>query len=480
MAHTLNGAGWALVLLLGCIREVELAPFGSAESSPAADAEVVVVDPPAFSPNDGEPSGSNMPPSDVQLSDGPTLVATGSNPSLPQEDAPEPEAYLDLAPPRDEPFDRALSTPLTPPPPAGWNWYAVEGAHCRDGSGAGLFIRFTESDRLLIVFEGGGVCTSGGFCSFNPSNVNEALFGDVEEVVSSALGAVPGRQQPGIYTGGTLSGIFAQRSDNPFSDWNIVYIPYCTGDLHFGTRRSARVVGMVAPQEFVGFFNTQLFVGKLAPTFEEGLQHVVVAGVSEGSFGAAFNFSTISDAFAGVRTDAIFDSGIAFQDDFWAPCQQQRWRDLFGFDPAFPPDCQGCFQRDGGGFVRLLDFLKKKHADARFALISSTQDEIIRLLFTSGEDECTRLARVGPVTTTLGQLLGAPLYAADKYEAGLLRLRAREQATGRLASYLLGGPTAALHQHSIRDRFFEPAEGRGSMAQFVNAFLQGALQQTGP
>jgi len=392
-----------------------------------------------------------------------------------------PDGYLDLSPPLGEPFDRAGGVALNPPPPPGWTWYSVAGTSCRDGSEAGIFIRYAESKRLLIFFEGGGACTTAGFCRFNPQNVDTVLSGNGESVLGSALGAVPGRQQPGAYQGGEVTGIFdVNRQENPFKDWNVVYIPYCTGDVHFGTRADARVPGVAEPQRFVGFFNTQTFVGRLVPTFAEGLERVVVAGSSAGSFGAALHFSMISDAFAGVQTDALLDSGAPFEDRYWPTCLQQRWRELFGLNDGLPPDCAECFNADGGGLVELSDFLLRKHPTARIALVSSMQDEVIRLFFTPGENDCSLIDTADPIAVTLGQLTGAGLFPAQKYEAGLLGVRARYLPTGRLASYFLAGSNITLHQHTWRPRFFDTSAGAQSLAAFVQDFLDGQVKQLGP
>lgn len=418
---------------------------------------------------------------DVELAagEGTAQQLNGEGPVAPAELGSDPPGrFVNLAPPRTAPFERTGGVELSQPPPSGWSWHPVEGAQCRDGSQTGVFLRFTESARLLIVFEGGGVCTNAGFCAFNPGASDERIVGDFEAVTGLELGVAPGRQQPGVYSGGVPAGLFAvTRQENPFRDWNMAYLPNCTGDMHFGTRRSVRVSGMPAPQQLIGFLNTQRFVSRLASTFEGSLQHLVVAG---SSFGAALNFSMISDAFEGVRSDLIVDSALPFSDEYLAPCQQDGWRELFGYDAALPPDCEECFQRGGGGLAQLIAFLQRKHADSRFALISSTRDEIVRLLLTSGEDDCTRFGNSSPALTLLGQQLGAPLYAAEKYEAGLLQLRSQHLASGRMATYFLAGLHATLHQHAIRPRFFDQPESGPSLAQFVTDFLAGDVYQYGP
>jgi hypothetical protein len=284
-----------------------------------------------------------------------------------------------------------------------------------------------------------------------------------------------------VYQNNEVTGIFsADRLDNPFRDWNVAYIPYCTGDVHFGTRRAASVPGVAAPQKFVGAFNTETFVGKLVPTFETGLERVVVTGSSAGSFGAALNFSMISDAFAGVQTDAILDSGVPFEDEFWPTCMQKSWRELFGLDYALPPDCEECFQADGGGLLGLSDFLIDKHPSAHIALISSMQDEVIRLFFTPGQNQCSALATADPVGLTIGQIGGSAIFPAATYESGLLGVRAKYRDGGRLASYFLSQANVTLHQHLGRPRYFEAPLGSLSIAQFLTEFLDGRMAQAGP
>jgi hypothetical protein len=434
------------------------------------------------------PATPGIGPAPGATAPGSEVISPATNPETSAPEAPparvlplKPDGFLDLAPARGEPFDRAGGTALTPPPPPGWTWYSVPGTSCRDGSEAGLFIRFAESKRLLIYFEGGGACTTTGFCNFNPQSVNHVLSGTGETVLGSALGAVPGRQQPGVYQNNEITGIFsAERSENPFRDWNIAYIPYCTGDVHFGARRAATVPGVSAPQQFVGFFNTQAFVGRLVPTFEAGLERVVVTGSSAGSFGAALNFSMISDAFAGVQADAVLDSGVPFEDEFWPTCLQRSWRELFGLDYGLPPDCAECFHADGGGLIALSDFLIDKHPTARIAVVSSLQDEVIRLFFTPGQDQCATIANADPVGLTLGQLTGSAIFPPDTYQAGLLAVRSQYEASGRLATYFLTDLNVTLHQHTWRPRYFEAPPGKVSLAQFVSDFLDGRIAQVGP
>jgi hypothetical protein len=392
-----------------------------------------------------------------------------------------PSGYVNLAPPMGEPFDPANATPVTPEPPPGWTWYEVDGTFCRDGSKNGLYVRHTASDKLLIYFEGGGACTTPGFCHFNPHSVNHVLTGDGETVIGTVFAVGEGRQQPGAYTFGTLDGIFAEAKDqNPYKGWNMAYIPYCTGDVHFGSNPDGMVPNLPEKQKFVGYLNNRIFLGRLAATFKGKVDHVVATGASAGSFGAALNYSMIADTFAGAQVDAVLDSGAPFEDAQWPACMQQAWRTIWKLNDSLPPDCPGCFNADGGNMLALADFLIEKHPTGNLAAISSLHDEVIRLFFAPGQDDCALIQTADPFEITAGQILGGTIFPAETYEAGLMALRAKYLSTDRLATYFFGGDISTLHQHTFRPRFYEPVAGGKSMAQFTAEFLAGTMTQVGP
>lgn len=386
--------------------------------------------------------------------------------------------YENLAPPLLTPLDPANATALTPAAPAGWSWFPIEGTQCRDGSGTGMFVRFTDSDKLLIYFEGGGACSNNGYCNFNPPNIGSVLSGNGETVLGTALGVVPGRQQPGVFEGGVIAGIFDNtNAANPFQNWNMVYIPYCTGDVHFGTNESGTVPGLATPQKFVGYRNTQKFVGHIVPTFKDKVDYVMATGASAGSFGAALNYSMMQDAFGEVRVDLLLDSGVPFTDQYMPTCMQKRWRDSWGLNAALPPDCTECFHDDGGGLINLADFMLAKHPNTRLAAISTDQDEIIRLFFSVGLSNCANYDTADPVGVTIGQLDPNVYYPGPNYSAGMGEVKDTYSATGRLATYLMPG---TLHQHTWRNRFYQPVAGGVVMAEFVKNFMDGNMQQIAP
>jgi len=389
--------------------------------------------------------------------------------------------YMNLTPPLGAPLD-GKGAPLDPPAPDGWVWYPIEGAVCRDGSPTGFYVRTGEVEKLLIFLEGGGACSNLGFCGFNPENVNKSLAGDGQLVLNTALGAIDGRQQPGVYTSpdhvGPPAGAFDHgNAMNPFKGWSQVYIPYCTGDVHLGTKRNASVPGL-QNQQFVGHLNMKLFIGRIVPTFRDKVDQVILTGSSAGGFGALGNYSMVQDAFGDIPVDAISDSGAPFDDKFMPLCMQKRWRDSWGLNDAFPPDCEECRQADGGGILKVADFLIKKHPTAHLGLMSSMEDEVIRLFFSVGLNDCGNYDAADPVEITVAQVLDPTVYMApEPYTMGLQDLRAKYKDTNRFATYYMPGN---FHQHIFRPSFYEPGAGGTTLAQWTADFIAGKVTTVGP
>jgi hypothetical protein len=396
--------------------------------------------------------------------------------------------FVDLSPPMGAALP-ATGTTVSPAPPTGWTWFQIDGAICRDGSPAGFYVRNGTADKLVIYLEGGGACMNGNYCSFNPSNVNQTLSGDGQGVFGTAGGAVAGRQQPGVYTNDTgLQGIFdTTNAANPEKDWNQIYIPYCTGDVHFGTRKNAFVPGLATAQQFVGYSNMRLFMSRIVPTFKSKVSRVLFTGASAGGFGAALNFSMVQDAFGDVRVDLVDDSGPLFDDQYMPPCVQKRWRDQWGFAGSLPPDCTECASTDGGRLSKLSDFLLRKYKQSNVALVSTMQDEVIRLLFSAGLANCQNYDTANPVSIVLFQADPTVYFAPQPYTDGLTVLRSSYSATGRFATYYMGGaaPNVQWHQHIFRSRFYDngganPQSSVETIATFVTNFLGGNVERIGP
>jgi hypothetical protein len=250
-----------------------------------------------------------------------------------------------------------------------WLYVEIPGMLCRDGSPAGVAVRYANNDSLLaIYFEGGGACFNAFSCLANPASI-------------------PG----GKFDPGPFGGLFDNDNpDNPLMDHNFIYFPYCTGDVFFGSKQSGDVPGGPQDQKFVGHANVLLAFQRIVDTFPDTAD-VVALGESGGGFGAAANYDTIAQFFPNNDVTLVDDSGPIFRDEYLAPCLQQQWRDVWGVDISLPQDCTECFGADGGGLVNYLTYVQGKYPNASKGLISSHEDQTISSFFGFGSGDCTAL-----------------------------------------------------------------------------------------
>jgi hypothetical protein len=384
--------------------------------------------------------------------------------------------------------------------PSGWNFYGNDGAVCRDGSPAGFYVHWANpaSTKLFIYLEGGGACDSATFCSHNPANLGTVFSGGADsqgQTIGGSLGFGTGPQQPYVpiaaqgLNAAVSPGIFDfTRSENPFQSWNGVYIPYCTGDVHFGTADGVTIPGdgvlpALTNQHFVGHLNFQKFLARIVPTFPNMTQ-VILTGASAGGFAAGLSYGMVQDSFGvEVPVSVIDDSGPPFSVQYLPACLQKQWRELWGFDAALPSDCAECFNSDGSGLTNIVYYWLHKYAQAKVGIVSTTEDEVIRLFFAQGDMSC---ASNNATSLAAGMAAGND-YTASEYTSGLNDLLSTFQCTGRLATYFIGGQNPSYmhptyHQHIFRDEFYQAItnDGTMTMAQWATDFVQGNLQNIGP
>src|SRR5258708_11607647 len=147
----------------------------------------------------------------------------------------------------------------------------------------------------------------------------------------------------------------------------------------------------------------------------------------------------VQDSFGGVRVMFLADSGPPFRIAYLPACVQQQWRQVWGFDAALPSDCSECFRSDGSGLTDIVLYWHHKYANARVGLVSTTQDEVMRLFFASGDNNCqTNDATLLDTMQVTGGYTGA------MYTAGLQDLVTTYACTAALAAYYIDGANAAL------------------------------------
>lgn len=253
-------------------------------------------------------------------------------------------------------------------PEGEWTFIEVPDSQCMDGSTTGFGINpAVDADKLLIVLEGGGACFNAFSCS---DVVHQDGYGASELAAYASDRGQKGwlnRDDPG----------------NPFADWSYVFVPYCSGDVHGGTNPDG-----AEGRAHVGYDNIGHMLDLVVPQLEGRVDQVVLGGTSAGGFGALLNFDRTQIAFGDVPVHLLDDSGPTLTDDYLNPCLQAQMREAWDLDAAVPDDCDDCLTEDGGSVVNIATFLAEKYTDRRLGLISSTEDETIRLFFGFGYPDC--------------------------------------------------------------------------------------------
>lgn len=157
---------------------------------------------------------------------------------------------------------------------SGWNAIAPGGETiCAQGDPFRYFVRKGSVNKVVIDFAGGGACWSEATCLLSDTlfrpRVDESEYPFLEDEQSAT----------GLYD--------HSRDDNPVKDWHHVFVPYCTGDLHWGDATQTYGEGDQAKTiHHRGAANTRAVLDWVYEHFDAPAQ-VFVTGWSAGGYGAA-------------------------------------------------------------------------------------------------------------------------------------------------------------------------------------------------
>jgi Pectinacetylesterase len=246
-----------------------------------------------------------------------------------------------------------------------WHWVDFPDSSCDEGTPTGIGINKSDkSDNVIIFLQGGGACWNYFTCFDLPISVH-GPYGAPEFNADAADLDV---------------GIFDRNATaNPFDDWNFVYVPYCTSDIHGGDNVIVYTEGVKPPKtvHHVGHANILAYVARLAPTFPSAPK-LVVSGASAGGFGAAINYATIRDAMAAQASYLVDDSGPLLEGNDINPDLRSAWTASWRLDKILDPLCgQDCTTDLSVAFTKL----SMRYPSDRLALLSSVQDGVIRQYF---------------------------------------------------------------------------------------------------
>ncbi len=178
------------------------------------------------------------------------------------------------------------------------------GASCGNGDPYAFYVQFSESgsENLIVYFQAGGVCWDYASCvpgaepaardAVNLDGLPDDYANMHERInLDSPIGGGTIEIRPNVKV------IYPLLNDDaaisPMSDWNKVFLPYCTGDAHAGTSIvTYEDPANLAPDvEFrhVGHLNVLAAIDMLDGMFSR-VDKLFVGGGSAGGIGAVVNY----------------------------------------------------------------------------------------------------------------------------------------------------------------------------------------------
>lgn len=195
--------------------------------------------------------------------------------------------------------------PMVPELDATWTKIEPGGdTICARGDAFHFFVRGGSVNKLVILFDGGGACWNAVTCGFADQLFSPTADEELPE--------------PGDGIGDK------EDEENPFRDWYQVFIPYCTGDVHWGDAVTTYQPEGDAPEITIhhkGQVNTHAVLDWVYARFSRP-ETIFVTGVSAGAYGSIgwaphiidhypdSDVVQLGDSGAGVITDTFFEESF--------------------------------------------------------------------------------------------------------------------------------------------------------------------------
>jgi hypothetical protein len=187
-----------------------------------------------------------------------------------------------------------------------------EDCACSDGSEFALFERPADPTKVMFYFEGGGACFSAETCD----PINGTYSPTITQTVDNLV------ERRGLFD--------ATNEINPLADYSVVYVPYCTGDVHLGNATTEYSDTLTI--EHRGYANGTAALAHLAAAYPD-VEELLVTGASAGSVPTPLMAGLASDVLPGANIITFGDSSGAYPD---VPAVNGVIGNLWGTTNAIP------------------------------------------------------------------------------------------------------------------------------------------------
>lgn len=267
-------------------------------------------------------------------------------------------------------------------------------------------------NKLVVFFEGGGACWDSGTCSF--------------PITATTPAGVPALYKAEILPTDnptTYGGIFtADDARNPVKDWTQVYVPYCTGDIHGGSKTASynhAVTGQAYQIEHRGADNFRLILEWMRQNITP--EQVLVTGSSAGAYGAVVHYPRVRATWPQATSAMLGDAGQGVVSGSFDAARTSNWN----------------FQLDGGVYganaqtipsAELVRRLAARFPGDRFAQYTTASD-LVQMQF---------------YDIMANGLTGTQGTACTAWTNGMLAGLTENQKGANFRSYMAAGTTHTL------------------------------------
>lgn len=241
-----------------------------------------------------------------------------------------------------------------------WTWVPFADAKCGDGSSTGLGIRKGTSNDLVVFLDGGGACWSYETCVLKTAF--DRSFGEAQFAT----------ERDDFFPGSLLD---PQALPSTWRAANLVFVPYCTGDVHGGDRVATYSLPMgYDPKTWNhrGHANVMAFLKRLKATFPS-VSRLLVAGSSAGGFGAVVNYEAFRWYWPQAAGYLVDDSGPTLVQGDISAGMRDTWYAAWNLDASLGRFCAGCRSDMSAGIAAIA----ANHPADRIAFLSHVDDPVM-------------------------------------------------------------------------------------------------------
>jgi len=193
-------------------------------------------------------------------------------------------------------------------------WYELfpDGLLNSYGKQSPFFVRKGSENKLMVYFCGGGVSWSEKSAA-KPMTIPKMIFSVVTYYTPKAF----------FFVRSLMTGILSLNPKNPFKDWNMVFIPYVTGDFYLGNNEFKYKNGKKTLYH-AGENNTRLLMEELKKIFPE-TDILFICGESAGAFGAAGNASLVAGYYPDTPV-VVYSDASQLVVPLWRKTAEEVWK----------------------------------------------------------------------------------------------------------------------------------------------------------